>query len=522
MWKLSIEDDQGTPTVVPLARSEYTLGRAEDNSVRLTERNISRNHARLVKQGASWFLVDQNSYNGCFVNGARIAEPHPIGPSDLVQIGDYRLELITDQIVQDTSGASRPALASNTLPSIPAADSSSTDRLVMVVGPTPGREYVLSRDPQSIGRGEDCDICINHGSVSRRHAQVTRLEAGRYELVDQGSSNGLRINGVELRRGLLDLRDIVEIGDVVLRFIPKGEHYRPTAEETRQLTALLGLDLAGESATLRERLGALWHTTSPTVRWGTVLLASMVVALFVSVALTNQRKAPVAIPSTQSSVARWTAALSQAHVFVETGDLESAQRSILMVPASSNLRQSEAYRTAVGHWADASLHRAEQSTTPEEQRALLLRVATFEGIDPALRERAETELARLSTVALDAGPVAEAGVALDAGPVAEAGVALDAGSEANTAPTQAEPAREPAAKPRISAPSALVGKAVPSANPSVSDSRAAELATRGDAASALKAKQALLAKQATTPLNATEQRLLRALCRQLKDPSCSN
>jgi len=40
MWKLTIEDDQANKTVVHLVRDEYSVGRAEDNTVRLTERNI--------------------------------------------------------------------------------------------------------------------------------------------------------------------------------------------------------------------------------------------------------------------------------------------------------------------------------------------------------------------------------------------------------------------------------------------------------------------------------------------------
>ena len=42
MWKLVIEDDEGKRTVVPLTRDEYTLGRREGNTIRLTERNVSR------------------------------------------------------------------------------------------------------------------------------------------------------------------------------------------------------------------------------------------------------------------------------------------------------------------------------------------------------------------------------------------------------------------------------------------------------------------------------------------------
>ena len=37
MFKLTIEDDEGKTTVVPLARDEITIGRLEGNTIRLTE-----------------------------------------------------------------------------------------------------------------------------------------------------------------------------------------------------------------------------------------------------------------------------------------------------------------------------------------------------------------------------------------------------------------------------------------------------------------------------------------------------
>jgi pSer/pThr/pTyr-binding forkhead associated (FHA) protein len=95
MWKLAIEDDQGNRTVVNLVRDEYSIGRAEENTVRLTERNISRQHAKLAKNGSGWVLSDLKSYNGCFLNGARIQSGHKVAHGDLLQLGDYRLDPLT-------------------------------------------------------------------------------------------------------------------------------------------------------------------------------------------------------------------------------------------------------------------------------------------------------------------------------------------------------------------------------------------------------------------------------------------
>src|SRR5580658_4289752 len=120
MWKLVIEDDEGKRTVVPLTRSEYTIGRREGSSIRLTERNVSRGHARFYRKdaGASndspaqspkFILEDMTSYNGVFVNGLRVTHAQPLEHGDLVQIGDYRIVLQDDALVES------PALSAEDL-----------------------------------------------------------------------------------------------------------------------------------------------------------------------------------------------------------------------------------------------------------------------------------------------------------------------------------------------------------------------------------------------------------------------
>lgn len=93
MYKLVIQDDEGKTTVVPLIRDELTIGRKEGNTIRLTERNVSRRHARLIRQNGSITIEDLDSYNGIRVNGSRIQGRCQIRETDRVQIGDYLIEL---------------------------------------------------------------------------------------------------------------------------------------------------------------------------------------------------------------------------------------------------------------------------------------------------------------------------------------------------------------------------------------------------------------------------------------------
>src|SRR4051795_10110399 len=97
MYKLIIEDDEGKTTVVPMIRDEITIGRKEGNTIRLTERNVSRKHAKLLKANGSVYIEDLQSYNGIKINGEKIAGRAPITEGDRVQIGDYQLSLKLDK-----------------------------------------------------------------------------------------------------------------------------------------------------------------------------------------------------------------------------------------------------------------------------------------------------------------------------------------------------------------------------------------------------------------------------------------
>ncbi len=98
MQRLVIEDDEGKSVVVPLVRDEITIGRQEGNTIRLTERNISRRHARLVRRGGVLFIEDLGSYTGVQVNGARIGEPRILTDGDAILIGDYKMTVNAERL----------------------------------------------------------------------------------------------------------------------------------------------------------------------------------------------------------------------------------------------------------------------------------------------------------------------------------------------------------------------------------------------------------------------------------------
>jgi len=82
-----------------------------------------------------------------------------------------------------------------------------------------GRVLQLSDEPMYIGRADDNDITIKHGSVSRAHAEVTRdASTRRYHLRNLSSTNALRVNGEEQTSIALEDGDVVDLGHVRMRY----------------------------------------------------------------------------------------------------------------------------------------------------------------------------------------------------------------------------------------------------------------------------------------------------------------
>ncbi|MHB1844579.1 MAG: FHA domain-containing protein [Deltaproteobacteria bacterium] len=272
--KLIIEDEEGRKTVVPFAREEISIGRQEGNTIRLTERNVSRRHARLVRSDGSVLVEDLGSFNGIRVNGDRIEGKLDIQEGDLVEIGDYDLAIENEETdaapAQRNESPSRrptnPSIAAARAPTDPAlpaskgaaeADedaaphprhqatavirtqdlvassrpvhdlpASERPRLVVLNTEEAGREIPVPKTELRLGRTEgDNDVAINHRSISRNHAKLIRNEDGSWRVLDLQSANGVSVNGESYGDAPIAGGDVVELGHVKLRFVAAGESY---------------------------------------------------------------------------------------------------------------------------------------------------------------------------------------------------------------------------------------------------------------------------------------------------------
>ncbi|MDF1756597.1 MAG: FHA domain-containing protein [Verrucomicrobiales bacterium] len=97
----------------------------------------------------------------------------------------------------------------------------------------------------SIGRKEDNDIHLNDSRVSNYHAELVRIEAGSYQLVDLDSDNGTAVNGKLVEDTILNNGDQIKIGPVNATYVDQSE-----SDEDKLLRKTIEKDLASRSKQL--------------------------------------------------------------------------------------------------------------------------------------------------------------------------------------------------------------------------------------------------------------------------------
>lgn len=68
-----------------------SIGRAVESDIVITSRRVSREHARVQRQGRRMMLTDLGSSNGTFLNEERVLAPVDLRDGDAVSVGDVVL-----------------------------------------------------------------------------------------------------------------------------------------------------------------------------------------------------------------------------------------------------------------------------------------------------------------------------------------------------------------------------------------------------------------------------------------------
>ncbi len=227
-----------------------TIGRHPSSYIYLTSAHVSKEHALIIHENDIFFLVDKSS-NGTLVNQARVERDKRIklNNGDTVTTGEYQMVFVLeeDNTIQELAKPMSQKAASVTSP-VPSSgtglsaaggapattrpiESFSQDSLLdddpistfastpttfqdVIFGLEPGEEssYLVvvggKKDGQRIelrgstsevfiGRGQNCQLQIEHPSISSNHAKI-RMDWAGITVYDLNSQAGVFINGVRI------------------------------------------------------------------------------------------------------------------------------------------------------------------------------------------------------------------------------------------------------------------------------------------------------------------------------------
>jgi ABC-type multidrug transport system ATPase subunit len=194
--KLTLRKGQSDKAVINLEHKTIKIGCYPDCDL-IVEKDkfISGIHALIICSDEHYFIQDNNSTNGTFVNGKRINR-QKLQSGDIITIGDAEFEFASS------------------------STSSSTGKI-------------------TIGRNPESNIYLNHVQVSWRHAAVYSSPEGKFFIHDNNSINGLYVNGIKIEKQELHKGDIIEISKFKLLF--DGTHVKNLCEEGRLRLDALGL-----------------------------------------------------------------------------------------------------------------------------------------------------------------------------------------------------------------------------------------------------------------------------------------
>jgi hypothetical protein len=101
-FKLSGRQGPRPNLVFELDEESYTIGREAGNEIVIEDPQVSRRHAQLTRQGASYLIEDIGSTNGTYVNGKRVTAPVLLSNGDMIGLADTVVLVVQAPLV--TSG----------------------------------------------------------------------------------------------------------------------------------------------------------------------------------------------------------------------------------------------------------------------------------------------------------------------------------------------------------------------------------------------------------------------------------
>jgi ABC-type multidrug transport system ATPase subunit/pSer/pThr/pTyr-binding forkhead associated (FHA) protein len=169
-----------------------TIGKI-DKDVCFSTDGVSKMHAQLIVDANSLSIIDFST-NGIFINNNRIpkGQKFPIGINDEIAFTKSKSAILK---IIDVNTAKPLDQKFNSVMDLDSLGN-----------------CLANKDEVTIGRALDCDVVLDHSSVSRKHATVKRIDTGKFLITDLGSLNGTFVNNKRVHIAEVTTADKIYIG----------------------------------------------------------------------------------------------------------------------------------------------------------------------------------------------------------------------------------------------------------------------------------------------------------------------
>jgi len=209
-----------------LDKEVMTIGRKEDNDIRIENLAVSGHHAKLLTIFEDSFLEDLNSTNGTYVNGNPI-DKHPLRNGDVITIGKHELRYINDSVGAEDDGE-KTILIRKPEPQI-AAQASTTSNHSVEYQPNGVSNTAFEKAKLQIlngsGAGRELPLVktsVKLGKTGAGIVQINKRPDGHFIVCLHTSEEGTRprVNGEEIgpRAIKLENHDVIEINRLKIEY----------------------------------------------------------------------------------------------------------------------------------------------------------------------------------------------------------------------------------------------------------------------------------------------------------------
>ena len=200
---------------IPLVGQKTSIGRNHGDLQISEDRNLSRTHAFFQKESKGWWVVDNQSKQGVFVNGIREVKAR-IKNEDVIRMGSSKIRC--QLLATESSRFSEEFLA--WLPSLSKKMKNAKKgmlqeirpeiQLEVIHGVQYGQSWNIFYGPREIGR-DSSDICLHDKNAPKKAFQI--LGKDKYPYFSTNREALVRVNGKSFKNKQLRIGDIISLGE---------------------------------------------------------------------------------------------------------------------------------------------------------------------------------------------------------------------------------------------------------------------------------------------------------------------